>query len=434
MMNDRVESAERLLSTVLVGQAHVRALALRHLPAGRALAIELAAIASLSASNAGHSQRSDDLQEDPSSETVSTARTAAEDLPSDPAWARIPGAPEAAADNEDTHSATALAPSDEASNESPARPRRLDSDEDTSDNETDPGAAIRAAEMREPESSHPASAAPADASSRAEEPPTAGSQTVIEENDDEEQTIILSSSELFDDPLDPMAGWSSDDGVAPEADAGADDMHWGDMPRTVADPFIAAAAVEPSSSKTSSPDTDHDDDDQEATRIIGVDDDLQAALEDAEPIEEALGEDFELSAEELHWGDTYGNLHDSVETDFSDFPEDTKGEQADHLNAGDDSQSQAAVNEGDPSELHWADSETGSRFAEPLPIFEGAEDSSAIEAAEDPIQAIAAAAPDTPVPAEPEWTPDEPSEGGAVAAVDWNDDYAPDPNEFDDDP
>ena len=40
-MTDRVASAERLLATVQVGRAHVRALALRHLPPGRALALDL---------------------------------------------------------------------------------------------------------------------------------------------------------------------------------------------------------------------------------------------------------------------------------------------------------------------------------------------------------------------------------------------------------
>ena len=405
-MNNRVESAERLLSTILTGRAHLRALAIQYLPPGRALAIELAAItgsppAPLRSMGATGDERS--AQADHDAPRVATARTAVEDLPSDPAWAQVSAAPNPDATFRSADSEPS--PTHDTSSSQAPEP-----DEDTSDNETDTGAGLSPDD--------PPSALPTESSALPLHEPGPV------EPESEQHTVVMKDDTGAAEPRDPTAEWSVDDGEAPVNQAvSGDEMHWGDPTEgDVSASFEATAVFE--SPLADSPSSNA------ASYTNGQ---AQHQVDAAEPIDDdELGEDFELSAEELHWGDTYGNIHESVDAPHASEAVAPEGPQADAtFDASEDAPS-SADSDLDASHLHWDDAPAASRFDAPLPVYD---EQDALEDQLPVLEADADSA-DASSDEDSDSLPDPAGvDDGRIPAIEWTiDDDAPIPSEFDDDP
>jgi hypothetical protein len=125
-----------------------------------------------------------------------------------------------------------------------------------------------------------------------------------EESGSLEQTLLHQGSEIFGDQLDPLAGWSfDDDSLSKDVVVGG--MDWGDSPSEDAEP------------------------DQDATRIEQANPALLAALRDADSAES--DDEFELSADQLQWGDAHGDtMQESVQESVS-VPADAMSDGADIL-------------------------------------------------------------------------------------------------------
>ena len=458
-MTDRVESAERLLATLELGRAHLRALARDHLGPARALSMELRAAglasgrptprarttrlvpptvveAAVLAPAASTTIAMDSPPVEPlAGELAAPARVASTDAPTQSAAEPAARAP--ADVGEDPTELPAAGHGQELPAETPAPPAhrsgdtleeatqllRVDDDlraatdaprpsvqlvppeayraefiaaedsreqavfdEDTSDEDTDPGAILSPMAAIELDTADPApdfesatepsaalaadlesfedppfealahvSGADEDAQSvpleavRApsadEEPSASFEQTLIQESPliDEadsasfEQTLLDGSIDIFGDQLDPTAGWNLDDEEAIVDEGVVGGLSWGDDgDEPIVDPFQLQATDE--SPAPPAPMVEPED---ERTRIATADaaliDAIQAA--NAPAVESEDDDDFELSADQLQWGDAQGELrHDSLSIAL-----DTPEPEGDDLHWGDDSSTSWAV-------------------------------------------------------------------------------------------
>ncbi len=367
-MTDRVDSAERLLATVLVGRAHVRVLATQYLPPGRAFALDLAALGTPSqvgsiAPPVVNPARS--ASEDAPNPIVSSAaRLAAAELPSDPTWAK--GQSDASVDA----TADALGAAPEASTGPSLGPvsRPIEGAEDQRDHET----VLR---PEQTESSEPENTVDQAVAALAADPEhVSASEAFDEEPDSDEQTLLVQDAALFKDALDPTAGWSLDDEPSSDDEGILSEMHWGDAPSdgppaSDSDPERGASADEKATAAGAAESPPHTDDPSE-TPIVAKAPSHRESPGAAEEADDALGEDFELSAEELHWGDASNPTDTSSATARAaevPAPDEVFPHEDVQTDAADPITDSGAM---DDPELEWSEDEAPTRLAVVLPVQE----------------------------------------------------------------
>jgi len=417
-MTDRLESAEKLLATIQAGQAHVRALAIHHLPPGRAFALDMHVLVGRSMPTVARPAppvvapvpdtpaaapvveapvveapeveapvvealvveaptiepevaappEPDPIEAEPevaipvlvepavvAAEPVSPAPEVDEPVLEDSQPVDVPEeydeSTQIIAMDDELRAAIASARGGEvfqASDPTLAQPLDIDDDEDTSDEDTDPGtlAADGPSQSWHAQPLDPTDDLPAEETAEADPAVVTESQPdvaeVIEEESGSLEHTLLQGADIFGAHLDPTAGWEVDDedSIVDEGVVGG--LSWGDDdPNDRSGSFEDTLAPRPAVLA----DTLVEEPDDERTRIGAPDAALLEAIQAADtPAQEDPEDDFALSAHQLHWGDAHGDTrHEAVSVPASEV-----SEGPDQLHWGDDASADWAVS--DPSQ------------------------------------------------------------------------------------